>query len=95
MDNSQDEEAKENTRKLITECLQRITDGDPDAGVDLARIFLGQVPCSEAYIPIAVVEALVLQSAQLGSSDAREYLDELWPKMKEASLRRLVRRGMK
>ncbi len=94
MDTPSEKEIRENTHKLVVECLQRVADGDPDAGVELARIFLGEIPCSEAYMPIAVVEALVLQSAELGSADAQEYLDNLWPKMKEISLRRLARRGL-
>lgn len=84
----------ENRRTLVDECLQRISSGDADAGLDLARIFLGDLPSSEAHIPISVVEALVRQSAQLVSSDAQDYLQDLWPQMKKVSMKRLSRRGL-
>lgn len=83
------------TRKLIGDFLVRLRQGESGAGFDLARALLGALPLDDAEIALTVVEALVTQAAQLGSSDAHQYLEERWPKMREASVKRLRRRGLK
>lgn len=83
------------TKRLIADLLVRLRYGESGAGFDLARALLGTLPLDDAETALAVVEALVTQSAQLGSSDARQYLEERWPKMREASVKRLRRRGLK
>ncbi|MDO9214969.1 MAG: hypothetical protein Q7U23_14205 [Methylococcales bacterium] len=82
------------TQKLVVDCMQRMISGDVDAGNALAQLYLGKIPSNEIYLHLAVVEALILQSAQLGSIDAQEHLKDMWPTLKEIFVRRLSRRGM-
>ena len=89
-----EQEQAENKRKLVTQCLEKIQEGDPDAGTMLAQIFLGDIPSADAYVPLAVVEALLRQAEALGSEDATDYLENQWPQLKEIFLKRLGRRGM-
>jgi hypothetical protein len=81
--------------KLLSEFSRRVLDGDSTAGFDLAQFFWTQLPSSDTNLHLVIIEALIIQSAELGSSDARTYLDEMWPKMKEVLRGRLVRRGFK
>ena len=90
-----EKEQRENTQKLVSECLIKIEEGDPDAGTMLAQIFLGELPCKDVYVPLAVVEALLRQSEALGSSDAKEYLETQWPQLKGIFVKRLGRRGLR
>jgi len=92
---SDSEENRNVSNKLIGDFLVCLKQGEPGAGFDLARILLGALPVDDAETALAVIEALITQSAQLGCSDARLYLDEKWPKMREASVKRLRRRGYK
>ena len=79
--------------KLLQEFSKRVKRGDSSAGLDLAQFYWGQLPSNEVSVHIAVMEALITQSANLGSEEAQEYLTEMWPKMKKALEKRLVRKG--
>lgn len=81
--------------KLLKEFSRRVSEGDPDAGFDLAQFFWGHLPSNEVNLHIAVIEALIFQSAAMGSTDSQEYLKDMWPKMKEALVKRLIRRDFK
>jgi hypothetical protein len=92
MVNSKDKE-NELKRNLLNDCLQRVVEKDPNAGFDLAHLFMHELQTKDVQIPIAVIETLISQSAQLGSKDAQEYLQNMWPEMKSAFTRRLLRKG--
>lgn len=89
MSDSKDNQINGIDREILTDCSQRILDGDPNAGFDLAIFVLGELPSNEAELSLAVIEGLIRQSAQLGSSFAKEYLEESWPAMRNIMIRRL------
>lgn len=95
MDEIDDDDQVEITRKVVADCLRAMSEGDPDAGLVMAYQFLGDIPNKCAFISIAVVEALVMQSAQLGSENAKDFLNSTWPKMKPIVINKLGRRGLK
>lgn len=78
---------------LLKEFTNRVLSKDPNAGFDLAQFFWGHLPSNEVNLHLAVAEALIIQSANLGSDYAQEYFDNTWPQMKEALKKRLIRRG--
>ncbi len=80
---------------LLKEFSGRVSEGDPDAGFDLAQFFWGHLPSNEVNLHIAVIETLILQSAELGSAHAQEYLKEMWPDMKKVLIKRLIARDFK
>jgi hypothetical protein len=80
-------------RDLLRIFSDGVVDGDPSSGFELARLFWGSLPSSEVGLYLAVLEALIIQSAKLGSSDAQEYLSTMWPDMKAVLHRRLLQRG--
>lgn len=73
--------------------MRRLLARDPDAGFDLAQLILGDLPNNDVSVLIAIVEALLHQSGQLGSIHAKEYLDDMWPQMRSMMIRRLKRAG--
>ena len=77
---------------LLDEFSKRIIEGDPDAGFDLAQFFWGALPSNEIKLYIAVIEALITQSANLGSEPAKEYLTTMWPDMKNALSTRYLKK---
>jgi len=90
-----DSNQEEMTRQVVADCLKAISKGDPDAGLVMAHQFLSDIPNEYIFISIAVIEALVMQSVQLGSESAKNFQDNTWPKMKPALIKRLERRGLK
>lgn len=71
------------------ECLERISAGDPGAAYELAQIFISRVPQKDTGILLIVIEALIRQSATLGSAEARDFLADGWVEMKAMLERRL------
>jgi len=86
-----DDQNKQIETEIFNDCMKRLAENDPDAGFDLARFFLGELPNYDPEKSLAVVEGLMLQSAQLGSVHAKEYLEEMWPDMRSIMIRRLKR----
>jgi hypothetical protein len=80
---------------LLGQFLSNAKAGDCDAGFDIARIFLGEVPSGSAELILTVAEALILQSAQLGSDAAKDYLANTWPQMRSVLQGRYARKGLK
>jgi len=91
-DNQEYDELDVNS-KLLKDFSLRVLDGDSDAGFELAQFFWGCLPSNEVGLHIAVIEALIYQSAELGSTDAKKFLNEMWPDMKNILKKRLIRRG--
>jgi hypothetical protein len=81
-------------RRLNEQFLLSARTGESDAGFDLATLFLGEVPTQRIDLILAVAEALILQSAQLGSGAAKAYLRDTWPQMEKVLRGRFVRRGL-
>jgi hypothetical protein len=79
---------------LTQQFLSSVRTGDSDAGFDLATLFLGEVPTQRIDLILAVAEALILQSAQLGSIAAQAYLRDTWPQMEQVLRGRFARRGL-
>lgn len=80
-------------RVIMNDCMQRILASDPDAGFDLAQLILGELPSNDISVLLAIIEGLVRQSEQLGSSHAKEYLEDMWPQMRNIMIKRLKKRG--
>ncbi len=93
MQDNQENDLKNIDAKLLTEFLKNLSDGDPNVGLDVAQFFWGHLPSNEVNLHIAVIETLIFQSAALGSVDAQNYLKDMWPDMKEALIKRMIRRG--
>lgn len=81
-------------RLLTQQFLSSVRTGESDAGFDLATLFLGDVPTQRIDLILAVAEALILQSAQLGSAAAETYLRDTWPQMEKVLRGRFARRGL-
>lgn len=79
---------------LVAEFLKNAREGDNNAGLDIARLFLGEVPSNSAELILSVAEILMLQSTRLGSEAARDYLENTWPEMKDVLRGRFVRKGL-
>ena len=79
---------------LTQQFLSSARRGESDAGFDLATLFLGEVPTQRIELVLAVAEALILQSAQLGSGAAKVYLQDTWPQMERVLRGRFGRRGL-
>ncbi len=90
-----DRDKVEIARKVVDDCLKAMSEGDPDAGLTMAHQFLADIPSEHSFIPIAVIEALIMQSVQLGSESAKDFLNNTWPAMKPIVVKRLGRRGLK
>ena len=79
---------------LLAQFLSNAKAGDSNAGFDIARIFLGEIPTNSSELILSVAEALILQSAQLGSEAAQDYLSNTWPQMREVLHGRFIRKGL-
>jgi hypothetical protein len=79
---------------LVAEFLKNAKEGDNNAGLDIARLFLGEVPSESIELILSVAEILILQSTRLGSDAARDYLENTWPEMKDVLRGRFVRKGL-
>ncbi|WP_220815059.1 hypothetical protein [Pseudomonas paralcaligenes] len=79
---------------LAAEFLKNAKAGDSNAGLDISRLFLGEVPTDSIELILSVAEILMLQSTQLGSDAARDYLENTWPEMKDVLRGRFVRKGL-
>jgi len=86
---------REITRMITEDCLKAISEGDAESGLVMAHLFIGEIPSKDIFIHTAVIEALVMLSAQLGCADAKNFLDNRWPKLKPIFIRRFERRGLK
>lgn len=79
---------------LTMEFLKNAKEGDSSAGLDIARLFLGEVPTDSTELTLSVAEVLILQSTQLGSAAAKDYLENTWPEMKNILRDRFIRKGL-
>lgn len=79
---------------LTMEFLKNAKEGDSNAGLDIARLFLGEVPTSSTELILSVAEVLILQSTRLGSDEAKDYLENTWPEMKNVLRGRFIRKGL-
>jgi len=73
------------------DCLSRISSSDSEAPFELAQIFMSRAPQKDIGIILVVIEALIRQSAMLGSAEAQKFLADDWAEMKGALGRRLER----
>lgn len=80
-------------RVILKDCYERALKGDADAGLDIAKIFLEDIPTGNIELLLCVFEVLISQAAQLGSGCADEYLKEIWPDIRFAVERSLLRKG--
>ena len=80
-------------RQILEDCVKRLRNRDPDAGFDLAQYVVGELPNNDVAVLLALIEGLIRQSEQLGSSHASEYLENMWPKMRGLMIKRLIRKG--
>ena len=78
------------TRSVCKSILSEIQGGDIDHGLSIAEMLLSEGPNFDPELLIDIVEAVVELSKQAGSSDAEEYLQDKWPTLKKAHLRRLT-----
>lgn len=74
--------------------LESAKEGDVDAGLNIAELFLGEVPTNNIELILNVAEILMLQSAQLGSGAAKEYLESMWPQLRNVLRDRYIRKGL-
>lgn len=79
------------SHELLKDCLQRITAGDPQGALDLANFWIGHLVERDPVIELGVVEGLMRQSAQLGSSEASEFLSTTWSDLRPVLEKRLKR----
>lgn len=80
-----------NSHDLLADCLTRISAGDPMGAHDLANFWMAHVFDRDPVIELGIVEGLMRQSAQLGSADARAFLDGMWPNMRPILEKRLLK----
>ena len=90
---SKDEILRGVLEEALRDGLTRLSNEDPDAGFDIARLFMGELPTDNVSVPIAVIETLIIQAAQLGSTHAKSFLEKKWPLMKDSYTRKLLRSG--
>lgn len=64
--------------KILEDCLLQISQGDAVSGLNLAEMYLGELPSDDTRLPLIVMEALILQSSQLGSDEAKDFLENKW-----------------
>jgi len=81
------------SHELLADCLQRITDGDPQASFDLASFWISHVLDRDPVIELGVIEGLLRQSARLGSREAKEHLITIWPNLRSILEKRLKKLG--
>jgi hypothetical protein len=84
------EKAAEVNHQLIKECLKRISAGDKEAALELAQLYMTRVVKLDVEVMLSVIEGLALQSASLGSVDAKTFLSD-WPELRAVLDRRLRR----
>ncbi len=77
------------TLELSRKLLEEIKAGDLDHGLNVAEMLLSEGPRYSPDLLIILVESIIELAAQAGSSNAREYLEEKWPTLNKAHLRRL------
>ncbi|MES2077014.1 MAG: hypothetical protein V4462_15485 [Pseudomonadota bacterium] len=77
------------SHELLADCLQRITDGDPQGSLDLATFWIGHVLDRDPVIELGIIEGLLRQSAQLGSREANDHLMTVWPNLRPILEKRL------
>lgn len=90
MDNSNDENRKQKTIDISQELLAEIKAGDIDHGLSVAQMLLSEGPKFAPELLIVLIESVVELCAQAGSQDAKDYLNDTWPTLKRAHLRRLT-----
>lgn len=78
------------TFNLAQKLLSEIRSGDSNHGLSIAQMMLSEGPSFTPEMLITLVEAVVELSVLAGSSDAKEYLAETWPILKNNHLRRLA-----
>jgi len=78
------------SRKILAEINRS---GDSNHGLSVAQMLLSEGPDFTPELLIVLVESVIKLSAQAGSADATEYLDDSWPTLKPAHLRRLKRKA--
>jgi len=88
------EKELENYKIVLSEIFKGVQKGDVDEGLSLAYFYGANLPSSDSDLHLIVIETLVRQSASLGSSEAQEYLQNIWPELKKVLAKGLVRKGM-
>jgi hypothetical protein len=83
------EKTKEVTISVIKSILREIRSGDFDHGLSVAQMLLSEGPNFDPELLMIIVECVVELSAQAGSIDAKEYLEEKWPVLRNNHLKRL------
>lgn len=91
MDKQSKEQWASISHEHAQDCLSRIASSDPEASYELAQIFMSRVPQKDVGIILIVIEALIRQSAMLGSAEAQKFLADGWAEMKANLERRLER----
>lgn len=79
---------------LAMDLLKNAKEGDSNAGLDIARLLLGEIPTDSIELILSVAEILMLQSTRLGSDAAKDYLENTWPEMKNVLHGRFIRKGL-
>ena len=78
---------------ILRDCMQRLIASDPDAGFDLAQFVMAELPNNDISVLLAIVEGLIRQSEQLGSTHAKTFLAEIWPYKRKMIKRRMIKGG--
>lgn len=81
------------TRSVCKDLLAEIKHGDIDHGLSIAEMILSEGPSYDPELLIDIVEAVLELSKQAGAENAKSYLDEKWPILRNAHLRRFKSRG--
>ena len=76
------------SRKFLAE----IKNGDADHGLSIAQMLLSEGPDLSPDLLIVLVESVIELSVLAGSTDAKTYLSDKWPTLKQAHLRRITER---
>ena len=81
-------------REIISDCLERISRGDPCAMFDLAAQVMSHADSKDIGLNLAIVEALALMSKRSGCEPAEKFLASQWSAMKEVLRTRWARNGL-